>query len=130
MRLLLDTHLAIWAVVAPERIAAESRQMIADPSNISFVSAASIWEIGQKHALGRRTAPPFGAGDAIALFDEAGFELIDITAHDAAEATRLPRLHGDPFDRLLVAQALKRDLRLLTRDAQVARYSDTIILMR
>ena len=69
MRLLLDTHIAIWSLTDPDKLSPAVRDLLSDPANSVFVSAASIWEIAIKHALGKRTgAPPFGAQDAIDKF--------------------------------------------------------------
>jgi PIN domain nuclease of toxin-antitoxin system len=127
VRLLLDTHVAIWALTAPELLAAQARALIADPANDIFVSAVSILEIAIKHHLGKRSAPPFSGSAALAYFREAGYELLAISAEHAAGVEALPHHHADPFDRLLVAQALTEPLRLITHDAKVAAYSDSII---
>lgn len=129
MRLLLDTHVAIWSLMEPERISAEGRSLILDPGNIVHVSAASIWEIAVKFPLDRKTAPPFSASEACDYFRQAGFVLFDVNPPHAAAVERLPLLHGDPFDRLLIAQALAEPMVLLTHDRQVAAYDAQIILV-
>lgn len=128
MRLLLDTHVAIWALTAPDLLSRRARDLIADPGNSIHVSAASVWEIAIKFALGKRSAPPFSGVDAVRHFRDAGYDLISIAAEHAAATAELPRLHADPFDRLIVSQALTVPLRLVTHDSAVAAYSDTIIL--
>lgn len=129
MRLLLDTHIAVWAVAASPLLSAKARDMIGPRENTIFVSAISIWEIAIKHALGNKGAPPFSGADAIEAFREAGYRLLDVSAMHAAATERLPQVHRDPFDRLLVAQALTEPLRLLTRDARLAAYSPEIVLV-
>lgn len=130
MRLLLDTHVAIWAMTDRPRIKPHGLAMIADTANTVFVSTASIWEIAIKHPLGKRQgAPPFSATEAIGHFANAGFTMLDITSAHAAAVEALALLHRDPFDRLLVAQALTEPMRLLTADARVARYGDIAILV-
>ena len=126
MRILLDTHVALWAITDDPRLPETARSMIGDRSNQVYVSAASIWEITIKHAVKRDDMPVSGTR-ALAFFHSAGYELLDITARHAASVEALPSLHTDPFDRLIVAQAIAEPLRLMTRDAMVARYSDTII---
>ena len=126
MRLLLDTQVALWAITDDHRLPGTARSMIGDRSNQIYVSAASIWEISIKHAVKRDDMPVSGT-QALGFFRASGYELLDITAKHAASVETLPSLHTDPFDRLIVAQAIAEPLRLMTRDAMVARYSDTII---
>jgi PIN domain nuclease of toxin-antitoxin system len=127
MRLLLDTHVAIWSIGGPKRLPREVQDLLSDSSNEIYVSAATVWEIAIKHAAGRRGAPGLSGADATRYFRESGYTFLDVTAEHAVEVERLPLIHGDPFDRLLVAQALSEPLRLVTRDRAVAAYSDTII---
>ena len=101
--------------------------MIADPSNQVFVSAVNVWEVAVKRPLARRTSPSISGEGAIAAFAAAGCTMLDVTAVHAAAVETLPRLHDDPFDRLLIAQALTEPLRLLTHDRALACYSDTVI---
>lgn len=129
MRLLLDTHIALWAILDFPRLPAHARELIEDPDNQIVVSAASIWEIAIKHALagGSPNDMSISAREAVAYFRDAGFELLDISVAHAAGVESLPALHGDPFDRMLVAQSLATPLRLLTHDKTVAAYSDLVI---
>jgi PIN domain nuclease of toxin-antitoxin system len=129
VRLLLDTHIALWAVVDDRRLSAKARNLIDDPANDIVVSAASLWEIAIKHILARGTPNdmPISALEAFGYFRESGYELLEIApAHFIAVET-IPTLHADPFDRILVVQALSVPLRLLTHDPTVAAYSDSII---
>ena len=129
MRLLLDTHVAIWAIGDAPGLSARARELIGDPDNQVFVSAASLWEIGIKHRLARRGLGrmPVSAADALGYFRAAGYELLAISPAHTVAASDLPPLHADPFDRMLVAQSLAEPLRLMTHDAQVAAYGDSII---
>lgn len=128
MRLLLDTHIALWAITDSPRLAAQARNLILNPGNSIHVSTASVWEIAIKHMLGRGSMPLSGT-QAAAYFQAAGYiELPIVNAHVSTLET-LPPHHVDPFDRLLVAQALTEPLRLLTHDAIVSQYSDSIILV-
>ena len=131
MRLLLDTHIALWAITADERLLREVVVLIADPANDVFISAASIWEITIKRALarGRPSDMPISGREAMTYFSRAGYEFLNITAEHAAAVAGLPSLHRDPFDRLIVAQALHEPLRLVTHDADVSAYSDSILLV-
>ncbi len=126
MRLLLDTHIALWAISDDPRLSGAARALITAPENEIFVSAASIWEIAIKYRLGRTTMPVSGA-EALGWFRESGYRLLAISPEHAVAVEALVPLHADPFDRMLVAQALHEPLRLVTHDAQVACYSDTII---
>jgi PIN domain nuclease of toxin-antitoxin system len=129
VRLLLDTHIALWAVADDPRLSAKARNLIADPANEIIVSAASLWEIAIKHALARG-APndmPISSREALGYFKEAGYELLDISPAHVVVIETILTVHADPFDRILVAQALAVPLRLLTHDPIVARYSDLII---
>lgn len=129
MNLLLDTHVAVWAIGQPNRLPAAVRDLIADPGNEVFVSAASLWEIAIKHALARRGAGamPLSAEAAVTHFSGAGYTLLSVSARHAVAVEKLPRLHDDPFDRLLIAQAFDEPLRLITHDAAVAAYGESII---
>lgn len=131
MRLLLDTHIALWAILDSPLLSARARELIEDPGNQIIVSAATIWEIAIKRSLARGSPNdmPISAQEAIGYFSEAGFELLDISVTHAAGVESLPPLHGDPFDRILVAQALATPLRLITHDIKVAAYSDLAIVV-
>jgi PIN domain nuclease of toxin-antitoxin system len=129
MRLLIDTHIAIWASFEQSRLPPAARKLL-ETSDSVWVSAASIWEIAIKHALyGKRvgSAFPMSGREAIVEFELAGFQRLDITADHAAMVDTLPRHHGDPFDRMLVAQALAEPLRLVTADKALAAYGEIVI---
>lgn len=121
MRILLDTHLLLWALADPARLPPTARRLI-DQSEV-FVSAASIWEISIKAALGKLTADP---RDVVASLGPAGFQSLAITGEHAARAAGLPPIHRDPFDRLLVAQAIVEPMRLLTTDTVLGGYGDLV----
>lgn len=126
MNLLLDTHVALWAITDSPHLSPKARDLISAPKAIIWVSAASIWEIAIKHALGRGDMP-VSAHDAVAYFRESGYRLLAIEPEHTVATEDLPSYHNDPFDRILVAQALVEPMRLMTHDARVALYSDTII---
>lgn len=131
MRLLLDTHVALWAVAQRERFSERAVEAIEEPGNRIFVSAVTLWEVGIKHSLRRGAADdmPISAMEAKGYFELAGYEILAVAADHAAAVDGLPRLHGDPFDRLLVAQALHEPLRLITHDKRVAAYSANFLLV-
>lgn len=127
MNLLLDTHVAIWSVTDRAKIPRDILAVIADKGNDVLVSAISILEIAIKHSLGRGDMPPFGGAAAIENFKAAGFALLDVSAESAAAVERLPAIHADPFDRVLVAQSRTVPLKLVTYDQAVVAYAgDTI----
>ncbi|ETX28867.1 type II toxin-antitoxin system VapC family toxin [Roseivivax isoporae] len=121
MSLLLDTHVLLWAAGASERLPVAVRARIDDPAETPVFSAASLWEIAIKSALDRPDFEVDGARLRQALL-AAGYVELAVTGLHALETGRLPPIHRDPFDRILVAQARVEGLTLLTADAQVARY--------
>lgn len=127
MKLLLDTHVAIWAISAPERISQHIHFALTEAYPNVFVSTAAVWEIAIKHPLGRADAPPLSGDQAIAEFQTAGFTLLNVTPAHAALVERLPLLHGDPFDRLMLAQAIVENMRFVTFDRRLARYDVGIL---
>ncbi|MHB1321829.1 MAG: type II toxin-antitoxin system VapC family toxin [Acidithiobacillus ferrivorans] len=126
MNLLLDTHIALWAITDSPKLSPKARDLIQSPKSSVWISTASIWEIAIKHALGRGDMP-VSSPEALRYFRESGYQLLPIEAEHAIAVEELPAHHQDPFDRLLVAQALVEPMRLLTHDPLVARYSDTIL---
>jgi PIN domain nuclease of toxin-antitoxin system len=128
MRLLLDTHIALWAVTDSSALSAVARRYILAPNNEVYVSAASIWEISIKHGLKRGNMPVSGS-EAAEYFAQAGYIMLDISADHAMFVEKLPDRHADPFDRMLVAQALYEPMHLLTHDKVIAAYSETVILV-
>jgi PIN domain nuclease of toxin-antitoxin system len=128
VRLLLDTQIALWALLDDARLGQRARDSILDPANEIHVSTATVWEIAIKHALHRADMPISGA-QAAELFARAGYRELPVLWRHASAVDELPRIHADPFDRLLVAQATSEPMRLLTRDATVARYGDTVALV-
>jgi PIN domain nuclease of toxin-antitoxin system len=128
VKLILDTHVALWATVDPERIPQKILELMTAPSAQNLVSVVSLWEIAIKYSAGRKPpAVSISAKDAESHFHSAGFSLLDVRAEHVIAVEALPLLHRDPFDRLLVAQALTEPARLVTHDANLARYSDTVI---
>ena len=121
MKLLLDTHLLLWAAGQPERLSASARQLLDDPRNEPLFSAASLWEVAIKSALGREDFRVEPRLLRRGLLDN-GYTELPITSQHAVNVGSLPPLHKDPFDRLLLSQALCEGITLLTSDAQLARY--------
>ena len=125
MKLLLDTHLLLWAAGAPKRLSPAARKLINDPANELLYSAASLWEIAIKRALGREDFRVDPRALRRGLL-ENGYAELAISGEHVLAVDALPALHKDPFDRMLVAQSLAESVTLLTGDPQVARYSDMI----
>jgi PIN domain nuclease of toxin-antitoxin system len=126
LNLLLDTHVALWAITGHAQLPPSAREWIQSPKTTVWISAASVWEIAIKHALGRGDMP-VASHDAVRYFRASGYRFLAIEPEHAVAVAALPAHHQDPFDRLLVAQALTEPMRLMTHDATVARYSDTFI---
>ena len=126
MNLLLDTHVALWAITDSPKLSEMARDLIAAPKTTVWISAASVWEIAIKYSLGRGDMP-VSSHDAMRYFRESGYRFLAIEAEHAVAVEGLAAHHQDPFDRILVAQALVEPMRLMTHDTLVARYSDTII---
>ncbi len=121
MKLLLDTHVLLWAAGQPEKLTPAARQQLEAPENELLFSAASLWEIAIKHGLGRddfRVAPRLLRRG---LLDNGYIELPITSAH-AVALDSLPPIHKDPFDRMLVAQSITEGVTLLTADPLVAQY--------
>jgi len=117
VRLLLDTHAFIWWVNGNERLSRRARRAIDNDANVIFVSAATAWEITTKYRRGRLDEAVAMAPDIAGAIAAQGFEELPITVQEAARAGALPGPHRDPFDRMLIAQALSRDLLLISTDA-------------
>jgi PIN domain nuclease of toxin-antitoxin system len=131
LRLLIDTHIAIWGAFELARLPTAAHALLTEAEMV-WVSAASIWEIAIKNSLSTKRATsafPMSGTEAIIEFERAGFHLLPITAVHAAMVDSLPRHHGDPFDRMLVAQALAEPLRLVTADKALAAYGEIVIMV-
>ena len=116
MRLLLDTHAYLWWLSRSNRLSAAASDTIMDSGNEVFFSAASAWEIATKHRLGRLPEAELVIHNILASIEAAGFEELPITVRDAELAGSLPNYHRDPFDRMLIAQALIRNLAIVSNE--------------
>ena len=121
--ILLDTHVLLWWLADDAKLPRWMRQRIADPEALCFVSAATIWEIGIKRALGKLDAP----SGLIPILAEEGFRHLHITLDHAQTAAALPLLHRDPFDRMLIGQALVESLAIATLDPAFVDYSAQLL---
>ncbi|MEJ2147734.1 MAG: type II toxin-antitoxin system VapC family toxin [Acidobacteriota bacterium] len=131
-RYLIDTHIFLWAIDAPEQLNVEERKVLEDPSVDVAVSAASFWELSIKLSKGMlriRTGERGIPNDFFAnQADKASFIILPIGAPETEYVRELPRIHGDPFDRLLVAQALLGNWKIITRDRIIADYPGVRVL--
>jgi len=126
LRILLDTHLILWWLDGSALLPVMAKELIEDSENAVFVSAVSLWEIWLKQTLGKLRLPP--------EFEEKlgveSFENLPLTAAQTRRVADLPWLHRDPFDRMLVAQALAEDVTLLTADEVLAGYGGCVLVAR
>jgi PIN domain nuclease of toxin-antitoxin system len=123
MRLLIDTQIFIWSVIDSERLTRDARKIMLDAETI-FVSAASIWEIAIKTKIGKLEGNPI---EFVSAISKSGFSDLPILAIHAAEVYKLPLHHRDPFDRMLIAQALSEKIPILTSDRMLSQYSELVI---
>ena len=128
MRILLDTHILLWAVGASHRFSGDLRRLLEDTDNDIYFSAASIWEVAIKNALGRED---FRADPAqiLKVMPATGFAELPVKSIHATEAASLPAIHKDPLDRLLVAQSWVEPMLLLTNNEVLGRYTDNVRLI-
>ena len=122
MNLLLDTHVLIWWLEKSPRVGKKTKATLLDPSALLWMSAASVWEVSIKSALGRMDQLDPPEVWVPRLRDEWGVRALPITLEHAIAVRTLPGLHGDPFDRMLVAQARCEELTLVTADPRIAAY--------
>lgn len=125
MRLLLDTHILLWAAGKPERLTPESRDLLDDPAAELLFSSASIWEIAIKKTLGRKDfhIKPRRLRDGLI---QNGYSELAIRSEHTLAVGLLPLIHKDPFDRMLIAQAQVENITLLTMDKKLSRYSGPV----
>jgi PIN domain nuclease of toxin-antitoxin system len=123
VRLLLDTHAFLWWLNEDRKLGPGARSAIAKPENFVFVSAATAWEIAVKRASGKLEAP----GDIREWIERSAFSDLPIEVEHAVAAAELPNHHHDPFDRLLIAQALVEEMMLVARDDQFRKYDVSIL---
>jgi PIN domain nuclease of toxin-antitoxin system len=123
MKYLADTHIFLWALFSPEKIPARTRKLMRSPENSVFVSVITFWEISLKYALGRLELRGVEPHELPAFASQMDFELLGLSAEDAASFCQLPRLpHKDPFDRMIVWQALRNRMTLMTKDEGLVAY--------
>ncbi len=123
LRLLLDTCVLLWALEDNPRLSKSARQLIVEPRNVVYVSAASAWEMAIKSARGNLNAPDNLTEELV----KARFTELQVTIAHGEQAARLPLIHKDPFDRMLIAQAQVEDLTLITSDSKIPQYEVAVL---
>jgi PIN domain nuclease of toxin-antitoxin system len=126
MKLLLDTHIAIWFVIDNKQLPKSAKQLIEDPENHCFISIATLWEMGIKHSLGKLKLKA-ELNKIFELFFESGLVLLPITPDHILTNTSLPFHHRDPFDRLIIAQAKREGYSIISKDLEFENYDVNLI---
>ncbi len=128
MRILLDTHIVLWALTDSPRLPTVARKIILDETNQIYFSAASVWEVAIKHSLSSEQMPVSGR-ELIDYLGAAGYVELSVSALHAAAEETLPHYHKDPFDRILVAQAVSEPMRLVTHDSFLQGYGESVFVV-
>jgi PIN domain nuclease of toxin-antitoxin system len=119
VRVLLDTHALLWAKISPEKLGRQAAEIMAQPLNVVFVSAASAWEIATKVRLGKLAGLERIERDFLEIMEQSGYTLLPIDVANALRAARFTAPHRDPFDRMIAAQALAMDIPVLSKDPKL-----------
>jgi PIN domain nuclease of toxin-antitoxin system len=127
VKLLIDTCTFLWLAVASRKVSKTATDAFLNPDNQRYLSAASAWEIGVKYALGRLPLPGRPETYVPQIREKSGIEVLPIDEESALYTTRLPKLHTDPFDRILVAQAILHGMVILTPDDAIAQYAARVL---
>ena len=127
MRILLDTHIFLWAITSDSRLSTAQRDLFLDDASDLFLSAASVWEILIKNGLGRLSMPTPSTDYIVKQMEKNRIALLPIRVAHLAELENLPPLHRDPFDRMLVAQARAEKMPLLSANAAIRQYPVEIL---
>ncbi|MBK8084763.1 MAG: type II toxin-antitoxin system VapC family toxin [Devosia sp.] len=127
MRLLLDTHALIWLLTDRRHVPPRVQHLVADTRNQVYVSVVSVFEVAARNSAARRGGFNLSADDLIAASREADFQMLSLQSEHAAAVETIANFHGDPFDRLLLAQARVEGLQLVTHDADLAQYDSRTI---
>jgi PIN domain nuclease of toxin-antitoxin system len=127
LRILLDTHAWLWLLLEPDHVGPTTRRLVAAGEHSFQLSIASVWELAIKHAAGRLTLPEPPLDYVVSRTRADGIRLLAISVEHACRAAALPRHHGDPFDRVLVAQAELERLTIMTHDQHIPRYGVAVL---
>ncbi|TNF45091.1 MAG: type II toxin-antitoxin system VapC family toxin [Bacteroidetes bacterium] len=126
MNLLIDTHAVIWFITEDSKLPLKIKKIIENTENNCFVSIATYWEIAIKHSLGRLNLDS-GLENIFRIIEKTGFEILPITTNQILINASLPHYHQDPFDRIIIAQAIQDDLKIVTKDGQFKNYQVSLI---
>jgi PIN domain nuclease of toxin-antitoxin system len=125
MKCLIDTHIFLWSLFSPERISVQPAKIIRESSNRIFVSVITFWEIALKFSLNKLELEGITPDAPPEIADKMSFEPLNLSAEDAAAFYHLPRItHKDPFDRMLIWQAIREKLVLISKDSKIAAYEE------
>ena len=127
MKVLVDTHVLLWSLIEPERLTEEAKELLADNNIERYFSAASCWEIGIKYGKGSLELPDEPIKCVPSAMADAGMIALPVKINDALAVSALPLRHRDPFDRLLVVQAMQNGMYIMSRDAIFAEYDVDLI---
>jgi PIN domain nuclease of toxin-antitoxin system len=123
MKYLADTHIFLWALLEPKKLSAKARKILLSQENSVFISVISFWEISLKYALGKLELRGVSPDELPDFASQTGFEILDLRFEDAASFYQLSRVtHKDPFDRMIIWQALRNDMTLISKDKELAGY--------
>lgn len=126
MNYLVDTHAVIWFITNNERLPSHTKSLMEDKSNMCFVSIATYWEMSIKHSIGRLTLHT-DLASIFQIIDESGFEILPITINHTLANANLDFHHQDPFDRIMIAQAITEQLQIITTDKEFSNYPVSVI---
>ena len=125
MKYLIDTHIFLWSLFSPEKIPKQIKEIVADPSNRVFVSTIAFWEISLKFSIKKLELEGITPDELPEIAGKLCFEILSLSAEDAASFYHLPKIaHKDPFDRMLIWQAIRQKMVLISRDRKVVAYKD------
>jgi len=123
VKILLDTHILLWAISDSDKLSEEHRRIIENPDNVIFISIATLWELTIKQSLGKIDLPDSFLSD----LTHNGYETMKIEVSHLIELKKLPLHHRDPFDRILIAQAISENCKLLTTDHEILKYNGNFL---
>ena len=125
MKYLIDTHIFLWSLFSPEKIPQRISEIISDPKNRIFVSTITFWEISLKFSINKLELEGVTPDELPEFANRLSFEFLNLSAEDAASFYHLPKItHKDPFDRMLIWQAIREKMVLISKDSKIAAYQD------